>query len=128
MILKRTYKKFYTKGIITMPDGQELYTLELPWRDNKIGKSCIPEGRYVVDRDRTGKQQWYRFRNEETAPRTHIEIHPANFLSHLQGCVAPCMSMNEENDMNPIAIDSESACELIKFWYADDSFVIWVTR
>lgn len=126
--LKRIYHKHYTSGLWTLPDGQEIYTLELPWRNNEIGKSCIPEGQYIVDRDHTGDMQWYKFRNEETAPRTHIEIHRASLLRHLEGCIAPCLDIKGgSRTSDPVAVDSLKACELLLRWYGEDSFVLEIT-
>ena len=125
--IKRAYHKHYTSGIWTLPDGQEIYTLDLPWRNNEIGKSCIPEGQYIVDRDHTGRMQYYRLRDEEVAPRSAIEIHPANRLSQLQGCIAPCMRIDGgPRTAEPVGVNSLQACELLLQWYGEDSFVLEV--
>lgn len=128
LTLKRIYYKHYTWGMIYMPDHSIIHTLELPWIDNQIGVSCIPEGQYIVDRDKTGRHQWYRLRNEEVAPRSHIEIHPANKLAQLQGCIAPCLEIKGgSKTSNPIAVDSLKACKLLLNWFGDDSFVLRIT-
>ena len=108
-----------------LPDGQLIYTLELPWRNNEIGKSCIKEDIYTIDRDHTGRHRWYRFRNEETAPRTFIEIHEAIFLRHLEGCIAPCLEI-AGGGREPVAVGSREACELLVKWFWEDSFVLRV--
>lgn len=121
----RHYYKHYTKTTFTLPDGTELMFLELPWRDNAIGESCIPEGTYIVDRNKTGRHQWYALRNEETKPRTFIELHPATYLHHLEGCLAPCFDIKGgERTSNPVAVDSREACELLLEWFGDDSWVL----
>ena len=35
-----------TYGVLTLPDGTKMNTLELPWKDNKPKESCIPPGTY----------------------------------------------------------------------------------
>jgi len=35
-----------TYGVLTLPDGTKINTLELPWKDNKPRESCIPPGTY----------------------------------------------------------------------------------
>ena len=126
-ITRKEYKH-YTSGEWILPDGQLIYTLELPWRDNQIGKSCIPDGYYTVDRDHTGRHTWYRFRNEETAPRTHIEMHEASLLRHLQGCIAPCMEIKGgEHTSEPVAVNSRQALELLVEWFGEDSFYLRIT-
>lgn len=42
-----------TFGILQFPDGTSLMTLELPWKDNKTGISCIPAGTYKCKRRQT---------------------------------------------------------------------------
>lgn len=126
--IKRTYHKHYTSGVLTMPDGGELRTLELPWRDNQLSVSCIPEGIYTVDRNTTGRHQWYALRNEETEPRTFIEIHPANRLSQLEGCIAPCIDIKGgDKTSEPVAVDSIKACKMLLDWFGDDSWVLEIT-
>lgn len=121
----RHYYKHYTKTTFTLPDGTELMFLELPWRDNEIGKSCIPEGQYIIDRDHTGNHRWYKFRNEETDPRTFIEIHPASLLRHLEGCLAPCFDIKGgERTSQPVAVRSPEACELLLKCFDEDSWVL----
>ena len=121
----RHYYKHYTKTTFTLPDGTELMFLELPWRDNEIGKSCIPEGQYIIDRDHTGKHRWYKFRNEETDPRTYIEMHPASLLRHLEGCLAPCFEIKGgERTSEPVAVRSSEACSLLLEWFGEDSWVL----
>lgn len=129
LTLKTTEHKHYTSGVIEHPNGESIQTLELKWRDNAIGESCIPAGIYVVDRDYTGKQTWYRFRDEEVAPRSAIEIHPANKLSQLQGCIAPCMEIRGgPNTSEPVAVGSIEACNILLSWFGDDSFVLKIER
>ena len=79
-------------------------TLELPFISEEaskaVGKSCIPEGTYKVVKDDHGKYQWWKITHilnervntwedmsRETG-RTAIELHPANYLSDLKGCIA----------------------------------------
>lgn len=121
--LTRKYYDGYTLGELALPDGEYLQTLELPWLDNAIGLSCIPEGQYVVDRDEHGRHQWYRLRDSQVAPRSAIEIHPANRLEHLQGCIAPCIDITFI-DGQPFASRSIEACKKILRWYGDDSFIL----
>lgn len=35
-----------TFGIVTLPDGSKMHSLELPWKDNEPRVSCIPPGTY----------------------------------------------------------------------------------
>ncbi len=70
-------------------------TVELPWRDNRVNKSCVPEGTYVmrkrisgvVSRTSGGRfDQGWEIVN--VPDRTYIMFHVGNTLADLDGCVA----------------------------------------
>lgn len=76
--------------------GQVLRTLELPWRDNRRQRSCIPPGSYrcaLVQSPRFGRV--YGLAN--VPGRSHVLIHAANLAgdvelgwsTQLHGCIAP---------------------------------------
>ncbi len=53
IIIERTYLHDATLGDAYVLDADKsvifrFKTLELPWKDNERGKSCIPEGTYKV--------------------------------------------------------------------------------
>lgn len=101
--LIRTYYTEGTNGKIFLcasgAAGQEIkarlmmYSIELPWKDNRAGVSCIPEGRYAL------VKRWSpKFRRHlqvmDVAQRKYILIHPANDAMHeLKGCIAPVSSI-----------------------------------
>jgi len=62
-------------------------TLELPWRNNKRLRSCIPARTYRVER----RKHW-RFGETflvlNVPNRSGIYLHRANWLSQLLGCIA----------------------------------------
>jgi len=65
-------------------------TLEEPWKDNKRGISCIPEGTYKVvphgwGNERVRFKRAYRLTG--TAPRTAILIHTGNTTDDIEGCI-----------------------------------------
>ena len=117
MLITRTHFADRTEGILTLPDGQQIATLERPWLDNKPFFSCIKPDIYIVDRDKAGTHRWYRLRDVDG--RTDIEIHIANLVSELMGCIAPCMYIK-----NGVGYGSQEACELILKWFGDNSFVL----
>ena len=84
-ILQRSYQDGITRGWIQLSTGQILDTIELPWKENKVGQSCIPEGRYLVKRDKHGKHTWFKIPNVKG--RTFIEIHEGSKPSHSLGCI-----------------------------------------
>lgn len=74
----------------------ECYTVELPWRNNDPGKSCIPNGTYKCSW-RTSTKHGECYGVNGVAGRSDIEIHSANWAGdeskgykcQLLGCIAP---------------------------------------
>lgn len=112
--LKRTYYDNYTSGELTLfknnNDGNnnsnnnsnnnlkiELYTLELPYKDNQTNISCIPEGRYIVKRYKSPKfSDCFKIYDinkddggnyKEVNGRSDILIHTGNFIDETKGCI-----------------------------------------
>ena len=113
LVIKRDYKRLYTQGEIILPNGEALFSLELPWLNNKRNVSCIPEGEYFFMRDTFGRHTYFKLLNVQG--RSAIEIHPANNTGQLQGCIAPCLKIS-----NGTAIASRSACEKLLSFYGDE--------
>ena len=84
LTLARSYLTDKTAGIL-FDDNIKLATLERPWLDNAPTISCIPEGTYIVKRDKMGKYQWFAVQN--VANRTFIELHEGNKVSNSAGCI-----------------------------------------
>lgn len=61
-------------------------TLELPWRDNEVRRSCIPSGFYVCQRVLSPKFG-NTFEITAVPGRSHILFHKANVDNDLLGCV-----------------------------------------
>ncbi|MCK5788549.1 MAG: hypothetical protein KAH32_06100 [Chlamydiia bacterium] len=61
-------------------------TLELPWKDNETGVSCIPTGAYNIKRYSSEK-----FTNVYSIPgvsdRSYILIHSGNYYTDIEGCI-----------------------------------------
>jgi hypothetical protein len=87
--LQRTYHAKGTNGILRIGDQFLCYTIELPWKDNRRGLSCIPQGRYSLE-TRYSPHHKDHLLVEKVPGRTLILIHPANIaLTELKGCIAP---------------------------------------
>src|SRR5690349_18869896 len=63
-------------------------TIELPWRNNQQGISCIPKGIYTVKKFMSLKHGLC-FLIMDVPGRSMCEIHAANFSRQLLGCIAP---------------------------------------
>ena len=87
VFLNRIYR---TKGVTIgmMRDDSNLYalTLENPWVGNETNISCIPEGNYVCEIDKSPKYgDVYHVRKVEG--RSHILIHWGNYERNTEGCI-----------------------------------------
>ena len=85
-----------TIGRLVLPDGEELATMEPPWRENRRGLSCLPPGEYSCiwrQSPRYGRCYWL----QDTQPRTFVLIHSGNLggdterglKTHTKGCILP---------------------------------------
>lgn len=85
--LTRTYRgSDNTLGQLDFGD-QSIFTLELPWVNNQVGVSCIPDGIYPVTKHvspKFGRCYWIH----NVIGRSEILIHPANYTRQLRGCIA----------------------------------------
>lgn len=108
-----------TFGVITLGRFR-CFTLELPWRDNRPRRSCIPVGTYrcgIVQSPKFGRV----YQVFDVPGRSAILIHPANFAgdvdlgldSQLHGCIALGMRLgairNKAGAMQPVVAVSRPA-------------------
>jgi len=124
MKIIRKYKEDRTEGKIIFPDDSFIFCLERSWEGNKPNISCVPEGVYLVDRDKKGRFRLYKIREGQIPTRTDIEFHAGNnALLHSNGCILPCMFIK-----NGLGVSSIEACNKILDWYQDDSFVLEIVK
>jgi hypothetical protein len=95
IVLERfAYSPDGTFGKIVMPDGSDFYTVELPWKGNKRGESCIPEGIYTlglryspVVKSSSGEEFNEGWEVQDVPDRDYIMIHPGNWPFNFKGCI-----------------------------------------
>lgn len=76
-----------TLGIIYSPDSKAICcTLELPWKNNQHGISCIPKGSYSVSRYNSPTKGQV-FLLADVPGRDMIEIHAGNTVNDILGCI-----------------------------------------
>jgi len=87
--LLRTYYPMATNGKILLQGRRIAYCIELPWKNNLAQVSCIPEGRYELEK-RWSLKFLRHLQVMNVKDRDYILIHPANDALHeLKGCIAP---------------------------------------
>lgn len=75
-----------TKGILKIGRKVLCHTLELPWRFNDVGVSCIPEGIYSCWKAKSPKFGDC-FYIADVPHRSGILIHAGNTVQDTRGCV-----------------------------------------
>jgi len=82
-----------TLGRLVAP-GFACLTLELPWRENRNGISCIPAGRYLARWTRSPRLRKFTYEITGAPGRAGIRLHAGNLagdtglgmVSHSLGC------------------------------------------
>jgi len=119
--LVRSYLPNKTVGVFIHEDFK-LHSLELAWRNNAPNKSCIPEGTYIVKRDVTGRHRFYAI--QDVPNRSNVEIHIANTISDLLGCIGLGMGISANYDL----VSSRIACNNLIEYVGDESFTLTITH
>jgi hypothetical protein len=94
LFLSRTYFPDGTNGTLACEGQFICKTIELPWKLNEKGVSCIPEGEYFIAKRFSTKFQWH-LEVLDVPNRSLILFHPANNALHeLNGCIAPVTQLS----------------------------------
>lgn len=94
LVLTRTYFPEGTNGKLECKGKHICYTIELPWKDNHVGVSCIPEGKYFISKRYSAKFKWH-LEVMDVQNRKYILFHPANYaLTELRGCIGPVLTLS----------------------------------
>lgn len=86
LILHRESRSKKIKGTVGHFAGLGIFTLELPWLENRRGVSCIPVGEYLMVwgwSPRFRKNFW----RIGVPHRQGILIHKGNYLRDTSGCI-----------------------------------------
>jgi hypothetical protein len=96
LLLLRQYGERGTNGTLFLNGKKVCFTIELPWKQNTVRISCIPEGTYVLQL-RTSMLFGKHLLVKDVPGRSLILIHPANdALQELHGCIAPVSIITAE--------------------------------
>lgn len=86
--LKRTHVlKTGVYGTLDIEGVPFCQTLELQWRDNATGVSCIPPGEYICKVIMSPKRGYQVYELQNVPNRTNVEIHIGNTVLDIEGCV-----------------------------------------
>lgn len=89
-------------------------TMELPWKSNQPQISCIPEGEYKCDKffSPTFNREIILLR--DVPNRSYIEIHPANVISEIKGCIGLGFSYGNLFNKRAVLASSAAVTALMK--------------
>jgi len=94
--LVREYFPNGVNGALSVNGEGLSYTIELPWRDNQHAISCIPEGRFELEKRFSPKLRAH-FLVKDVPERDLILIHPYNDAEkQAKGCIAPVTTITGE--------------------------------
>lgn len=124
LLYRYSYEEKQTIGklFLLAADGSIICSwdsLELPWLNNQVMISCIPEGHYKCKKHispKFGECLWV----QDVPDRSEILIHLANFFSDLLGCIAigkDLAYINKDNFVD-VANSRKAINELLS--YLDD--------
>ena len=89
LLITRTYFPEGTNGKLECEGKLICHTIELPWKNNETKVSCIPEGKYLLQKRYSKKFKWH-IEIMNVSNRGSILFHPANnAIKELNGCIAP---------------------------------------
>jgi len=109
LIIDRTYQHDSTLGLLRYGFFRA-HTLELPDLDNQKDVSCIPEGLYSCRKHQSPKNG-YCIEIINVKDRTHVQLHKANYLSDILGCIAIGDSARFKDNWEPWVTNSKDTLE-----------------
>ena len=110
LILKRNYFPDGTNGKLECEGKLICNTIELPWKKNERRVSCVPEGKYFLQKRYSKKYQWH-IEVLSVKGRSGILFHPANnAMKELNGCIAPVTKISGAG----LGLMSRKACTTLK--------------
>lgn len=74
----------------------DFVTLEPPWKNNKTDISCIPEGKYWVEKF-SSPEHGLVFLFNNVKGRSMVEIHAGNYFNNTRGCLLPGIGFTDIN-------------------------------
>ncbi|MBS4063482.1 MAG: hypothetical protein KGZ74_02935 [Chitinophagaceae bacterium] len=94
--LLRQYGERGTNGTLFLNGKKVCHTIELPWKNNAVRISCIPERTYRLQL-RNSPRFGTHLLVKEVPGRSLILVHAANdALQELKGCIAPVTTLTGE--------------------------------
>ena len=91
-LIRIIHQDRFTLGIMFNDKNYVCLTLELPWIDNEINKSCIMTGQYKA----ICNSSKCKYRLKEVPGRTAINIEIGNKITETKGCILVGLDFQKE--------------------------------
>lgn len=111
-----------TFGALFLDEKEICKTLELPWRDNQKGISCIPAGEYKLSPYPSSRFGEVYIVND-VPNRTGILIHTGNTASDIEGCILVGDSYGKLNGKRAV-LNSRQAFNFIKELLGNEEYML----
>lgn len=127
-LVREQSENYGTFGLIVMPSGKLIYTLELPWKSNKVCESCIPSKTYPCRIVKSARfDHVYGVCNVPN--RSAVLIHASNYggdvskgyKSDIQGCILLGKSKGKLSGQ-PVVLNSKVALKMFMDEMQDQDF------
>ena len=109
-------------GVLELDDKEICKTLELPWRDNQKGISCIPAGEYKLSPYPSSRFGEVYIVND-VSNRTGILIHTGNTADDIEGCILVGDSYGKLNGKKAV-LNSRQAFNLLKETLGEEEYLL----
>ena len=100
-------------------------TLERPWKNNLSNISCIPTGKYLVEKSFSPKLLKTTYEIKNVPRRSGIRFHSSSFWTDLKGCIALGSGYaNLNNDKEKDLINSRITIKKFEDYMKNNSFFL----
>jgi hypothetical protein len=99
-------------------------TLEPPNRNNMVGESCVPTGRYLVKRYLSKKFGCDCLALHNVVGRSFISVHPGNTAADTQGCILPGVMTGYLKEQRAVLQSKTALNALLDFVPIDATLII----
>ncbi len=114
LTIKRThYRNDGTFGVLDFEGVPFAVTIELPWKNNVINFSCIPDGEYVCIRT-IHKGKYESWRVTDVPNREAINFHIANTMDDLRGCIGVGECFEKKDDLTAVLMSRVGFAEFME--------------
>jgi len=111
-----------TFGMIQVPDGPTIYTVEDRWNFNRKNVSCIPAGKYRCSSRRFNRAGYDAIQLEDVPGRSFILFHVANTHRDIRGCIGVGTGLGMVSGSWAVINSQEAFDDILMPWFNGETF------